>query len=114
MKLLALLLLAVPAVSTEVQLQYPFGPWTNPDDAKAAAKFRHRLEQEGGIARAIRRVCASSISSSVEDDVAANFLVERATETYPALLDAMVKAEKARDSEANASCRENLEGTARF
>ena len=114
MKLLALLLLAVTPVSTEVQLPYPFGPWTDPDDAAAAATFRHRLEQAGGIARAIRRVCTHSMESGIEDAVASNFLVERATETYPALLDAMVKEEKAQDSDANASCRGNLEGTARF
>ena len=114
MKLLALLLLAVTAVSTEVQLRYPFGPWTDPDDAKVAAKVRDRLEQAGGIARAIRRVCTHSMSSSVEDAVASNFLVERATETYPALLDAMIKEEKAPNSEASAYCQGNLEGTARF
>jgi hypothetical protein len=115
MKLLALLLLTVTAAAaTDVGLPYPFGPWTDPEDAKVAAKFRERLEQAGGIERAIRRVCAHSMSSGVEDAVASNFLVERATETYPALLDAMIKEDKARDSEARATCAGNLEGTARF
>ncbi len=114
MKLLALVLLVLTDVSMEEPLRYPFGPWTNPDDAKVAAKFRHRLEQEGGIDHAIRRVCAHPMSSEIEDDVASNFLVERAAEAYPALLDAMIKKEKASNTEANAYCRGSLEGTVRF
>src|SRR6266478_1126321 len=114
MKLLALVLLVLTDVSMEEPLRYPFGPWTNPDDAKVAAKFRHRLEQEAGIDHAIRRVCAHPMSSEIEDDVASNFLVERAAEAYPALLDAMIKKEKASNTEANAYCRGSLEGTVRF
>ena len=116
MKLVVLLLLAAAALSNEEQPSwYPFGPWRDPHDAKVAASFRRSLERNGGVARAIRRVCASDfVSQSLETEVAANFLVERAPETYPALLDAMIKEDKAPSSDARAECLGSLEGTARF
>jgi hypothetical protein len=115
MKILALLLLTATIASPQEYFGYPFGRWRDPEVAKVAGQFRHRLEQKGGIALAIRRVCASDfMSPGVEAQVASNFLVERATEAYPALLDAMIKEDKAPNSDAVASCRGNLEATVRF
>jgi hypothetical protein len=115
MKILALLLLAATTVSNQEPLWYPFGPWPRPVDGEAAAAIRARLERKGGIALAVQRVCAGLCASmSVEAQVASNFLVERAPEAYPALLDAMIKKDKATISEARANCRCSFEATVRF
>ncbi len=64
MKTLALLLLAATAAPSWDQLWYPFGPWRDPVAAETAAAFRARLERKGGIALALRRVCASDMRTA--------------------------------------------------
>jgi hypothetical protein len=101
------------ANSIEGPWEYPFGHFTDARDAKAGAKFRSLLEQEGGISRAMHRLCKGECTSfEVEDRVARNFLIERADRTYPVLLDAILAADRA-PSDDDSECRCAMDFTAR-
>jgi hypothetical protein len=100
-----LLLVLLSGGSDEPAWEYPFGPWTEPADARMAARFERLLALPGGTARAIRQLCASdSASMGVKDRVATNFLLKHADQTLPLLLDMMARAERAPDWSLDSQC----------
>ena len=86
--------------------EYPFVPFTRPEDARVAAKLQRRLEQKGGVARAIHQVCVGGLDTSgVENLVAKNFLIEQADRTVRLLLDATAESTKRSNPGASEECR---------
>jgi hypothetical protein len=123
--LLAIVLLGSRAAET---FEYPFGPFTDLEDAKIAQSSLRRLQARGGIARAIRRLCASGDtladkdsgrgsdgpSWEVETLVVSNFLIEHADRAYPQMLDAIIQQDRAPERRQDPICRGALEGTVRL
>jgi hypothetical protein len=83
--------LALFTVTQALPDNYPFGPFTGPEEARAAARMERRLAKPDGIAVAVEVNCDDSgdSGSDVDELVAREFLIRHFDRALPALLERM-------------------------